>query len=110
MHGDPNVHYRCYFYWVTSGRDYRFQAYTTNHQFRDVGAVYIFTREENNSYYRLYIGQTYELGERLLHHEKWACARRHNVNSICVLFDGSRQSRLNIETDLLRRGLPPCND
>ena len=93
-----------------SGREYRFQTYTTNHQFSDVGAVYIFTREENNSYHPLYTGQTHELGERLRYHEKWECAEQHNVNSICVRFDGSRQAQLDIETDLLCRGLPPCND
>ena len=94
-----------------SGDSYRFHAYTDDHVFDDVGAVYIFTRKEGDSYIRLYVGQTHELGERIRYHEKWPCVRRHNVNSICVLFDGSRQSRLNIETDLLGfTKKPPCND
>ena len=94
---------------ASSGGSYRFQAYTDDHVFSDVGAVYIFTRKEDK-YIRLYVGQTHELGERIRYHEKWQCVRQHNVNSICVLFDESRQSRLNIETDLL--GFvekPPCN-
>lgn len=90
--------------------NYKFHAYTTNHQFFDVGAVYIFTITENNTYHSLYIGQTHELKTRLQYHEKWACAERHNVDSICVLFEGVKQTRLNIEADLLSLGKPPCND
>ena len=95
----------------SGGAPYKFHAYTDDHVFDDVGAVYIFTKKEENTYYRLYIGQTRELGERIRNHEKWSCVRRYNVNSICVLFDESLNSRRKIETNLL--GFvekPPCND
>ena len=95
---------------ASSGSSYRFQAYTDDHVFSDVGAVYIFSRKVGDTYYRLYIGQTHELGERLRYHEKWACARRHNVNSICVLYEESLNTRRAIETALLGFAeKPPCN-
>ena len=93
-----------------SGRSYEFDAYTADHQFSDVGAVYVFSRQESTTYYSIYIGQTSELKTRLDGHEKLPCARRHNYNCICVLYDNNLTSRLSIERDLIRNGKPPCND
>ena len=78
---------------ASSGDSYRFHAYTDDHVFDDVGAVYIFTRKED-VYYRLYIGRTDELGRRIRYHEKWPCVRQHNVNSICVFYEEMKCQRL----------------
>ena len=93
-----------------SGRSYEFDAYTVDHQFSDVGAVYIFSRQAGSTYYRIYVGQTSELKTRLNGHEKLPCARQHNYNCICVLYDSDLTSRWSIEGDLIRNGKPPCND
>ena len=90
--------------------DHEFEAYTTNHQFSDVGAVYILSRREGNSYISLYIGETSQLKKRLQNHEKWPCARRNNVNCICVHYESNSYNRRSIEKDLLRNSNPPCND
>ena len=92
-----------------SGKKYSFIAYATDTAFNEVGAVYIFTKQENNSYAPLYIGQTDNLKERIPNHEKWPCVRRNGVNSICVLSDSSQSSRLQTESDLLDKRNPPCN-
>ena len=67
-----------------SGEKYNFTAYTTDTVFIAAGAVYIFTKLENQSYIPLYIGQTDNLAERIPNHEKWSCVIQYGVNSICV--------------------------
>ncbi len=93
-----------------SGKTYTFTAYTLDTTFNEVGAVYIFTKQENRAYTPLYIGRTNNLKQRISNHEKWPCVRRYGVNSICVLVESSALSRLQIESDLLDMGNPPCND
>ena len=94
-----------------SGNKYDFTAYTTDTQFNEVGAVYIFTKEDNRSYIPLYIGQTDNLGERIPNHEKWSCVKQNGVNfSICAMVESSEFSRREIERDLLEMRNPPCND
>ena len=94
----------------SSGKKHTFTAYTTDTVFPQVGAVYIFTKQVNNSYTRLYIGQTDNLDERISNHEEWPCVRQHGVNSICVLEKSGAFSRLQIEQDLLGLGNTPCNE
>ena len=94
----------------SSGKEYKFTAYTVDTAFNEVAAVYIFTKKQNDSYWPLYIGQTDNLKERISNHEKWACVRQNGVNSICVFRDSSESSRLLIERDLLANTNPPCND
>ena len=94
----------------SSGKTYEFTAYTADTNFKAIGAVYIFTKEENRVYKLLYVGQTDNLGRRIPNHEKWPCARRYGVDSICVLVVRSLLSRRQIEDDLLERWNPPCND
>ena len=93
-----------------SGNKYTFTAYTTDTVFLQVGAVYIFTKQVNNSYTRLYIGQTDNLDQRISNHEKWPCVRLHGANSICVLEESGAFSRLQIEQDLIALGNPLCNE
>ena len=63
------------------GQEYAFGAYSTDTSFKDISAVYIFTKRTVNngtgSHSFLYIGETSKLGSRIENHEKWGC-----VNSI----------------------------
>lgn len=100
-----------------SGKRYDFIAYTADTTFNDVGAVYIFTKRNLYSdgsykYTSLYVGQTSSLQDRIPSHEKWPCARKYGVNSICIRLDANVSSRLAIEEDLINWGnsRPPCND
>ena len=98
-----------------SGRKYEFTAWTIDPNFldvgafRDVGAVYIFTRRDGNHYRALYIGQTEALRTRLSNHEQWACVRKHGVNSICIHPENNSRTRLEIERDIRDAVRPPCN-
>ena len=93
-----------------SGNTYTFTAYTLDTTFNEVGAVYIFTKQENRNYIPLYIGQTDNLKQRISNHEKWPCVMEYGVDSICVLGESNELSRRYIEHDLLDTGNPPCND
>lgn len=99
-----------------SGNKYTFAAYPISQSFRsDLGGLYIFAQryvENNKTWYKvLYIGETGSFGTRLPNHEKWEQAKRHGVNSICVLVDNNNTSRLNKETDLRHKYKNAvCND
>lgn len=53
-------------------------------RFNDVGAVYIFARDDGTKWTALYIGQTEELGTRISGHEKWTCAREMGATHIHI--------------------------
>ena len=100
-----------------SGRKHVFEAYTLGTEtFKDVGGVYIFTKETRNQhgdikYYPLYIGQTESFRNRLTaSHEKWPCAVENNVDCLCVLVEDNTFSRRAIELDLLSKYNTPCNN
>ena len=99
-----------------SGRKYVFGGYSIGTEFRDVGGVYIFTKQARNQlnelkYYPLYIGKTESLKDRVnSSHEKWGCAERNGLNCIYVLVETNSVSRRSIEDDLLRQYRTPCNE
>ena len=82
-----------------SGKQYIFQVYPIGTEFKDIGAVYIFTKREINSrgditHNLFYIGRTNSLPDRLtrLHH-KWEAVLRNGGNCVSVyqeLDDGER--------------------
>jgi len=96
-----------------SGVHYYFETFSLDHEFDNIGAIYIFSKRtyENRkgSHKFLYVGQTDQLANRIISHEKWPCLTAHDVNCICVLQDGNKHSRENIEKDLIRSDDPPCN-
>lgn len=99
-----------------SGKGYNFTAYTTNTSFKDVGAVYIFTKRRLDAdgtykYRFLYVGETGELGTRIDNHEKRDCVNRYDCDSICIHLEENSSKRLSIEDDLINWGdsRPPCN-
>ena len=98
-----------------SGSTYDFTVYPINSSFQNFGAVYVFTKEYNDSqgttrYRPLYIGRTGELGDRINGHEKWGCVNENGANSICVYWESSATQRRQIETDLLNNYTTPCNE
>ena len=96
------------------GRNYSFTIYSTDTQFNDVSAVYIFSKRTvsngEGSHSFLYVGETEELGTRIKNHEKWDCVNRFGCNCICVHRVTSAQERKTIEADFINDYNPPCND
>jgi hypothetical protein len=98
-----------------SARVYTFNIYPVDTEFKDIGAVYVFTRAVSNSqggnvHSILYVGQTSELGTRLSNHHKGDCVERNGANRICVRVTTNQNDRLVIEDDLCKRYQPTCND
>ena len=95
-----------------SGNQYEFEVYTSDTTFNDVSAVYIFARynTQERTWTPLYIGESGELGTRIANHEKWPCVRRHGVTHIHVHQVIGASNRMEIETDLINRWSPVCND
>jgi hypothetical protein len=97
-----------------SGTKYSFGVYTLDTGFKNIGAVYIYTKrtvnEGKGTHEFLYIGETEELANRLSGHEKLPCVYRHGVNCICVHVEENENTRLKIETDLRHANDTPCND
>jgi hypothetical protein len=96
-----------------SGKEYAFEVFSINHNFPNIGAVYIFLRRTirngNGSDKLIYVGQTGELADRISDHEKWPCAKSHDATCICVHKDSNETSRRSIEKDLVDSENPPCN-
>ena len=96
------------------GTEYSFTAYSADTSFKDVSAVYIFTKRSvkdgKGSHSFLYIGETGELGTRIANHEKWECVNNHGCNCICVHRVEETRARLDIETSFLNANETPCND
>ncbi len=93
-----------------TGQMYPFTLYPYDVSLPDVGAIYIFTRQNYGSYHSLFIGQTDMLGSCILNHEKWVCVNKLYVNAISVYFENDAATRLEIERDLIGKQCPPCNE
>lgn len=96
-----------------SGAGYKFEAYTLDEKFDDIGAVYIYSkrtvRDGKGSQKFLYIGEAAKLGSKLYNHEKWNCLELNGVNCLCVLTEEDKDTRLNVEADLKKANATPCN-
>ena len=97
------------------GMNYSFDVYSSDTQFDDVSAVYIFTKRTVNSngkmtYEALYIGESGELGTRIENHDKWDCVNKSGCNCICVHYVEGSHNRLNIEQAFRNEHETPCND
>ncbi len=98
-----------------SGTEYAFTAYSRNHVFEPVGAVYFVTRRERSEqgthgHIRIYLGQTGDLSHRPFNPHKEPCFDEHGAGCICVYPEASESVRVNIESDLVHAFKPPCND
>jgi len=96
------------------GKDYSFNAYTTDTDFNEVSAVYIFTertvKDGKGSHRYLYIGETEALGSRIANHEKWECVDDKGCNCVCVHQVKEKAAREALEKIFLKEKNPPCND
>jgi len=92
-----------------SGSQYPFNIYDFNGIWGEVPAVYVFTRVEGTTHRIIYIGQTDNLRQRLDNHHKALCISSNNANRLCVHQEGDENTRLMIETDLIRNYKTPCN-
>ena len=100
-----------------SGTKYDFEVYALDDSsLPSKGGVYMFTkrkmRESKGSHIILYIGESWNVAERVANHDKLPCVNRHEGSCICIHFDGNAKSRHQKESDLLKTGRPPwppCN-
>ena len=97
-----------------SGKQYKFDTYTKDTSFRDVSAVYIFTKRVqklDGSYFQkpLYIGESEKLGTRILNHEKWPYVDRLGCTHISIMQISGESARMDAESDLINGQNPPCN-
>ena len=96
-----------------SKKQYVFDVWKTDQQFRDTGAIYAISRRYPNgntySHDVAYFGQTEDLSARFEDHHKQDCFEEHGANCICTLVENDEDLRCAIETDLIRAYKPPCN-
>lgn len=103
------------FFYGESGNEYQFDIYSSDTNFRNIGAIYIFCKisvdkDLNLMIVPLYIGETGELGKRIDNHEKWECVIFEGCTHICVKTISGRKARLEMEKDLRHNYSTPCND
>jgi len=94
---------------------YQFGVYTLDTDFKEIGAVYIFTKRtldaaRNSTHKCLYIGETDNLDKCIPNHEQWPCLNRNGVTHICVHVEQGVESRRVKKTDLRNANPTPCND
>ena len=92
-----------------SGKGYDYEVYEIGTNWNDVGGNYIFAKMVNGSWSAVYIGQTSSFKDRLPSHPELPCVRRNGGTHIHAHTNTNAQSRLDEETDLIRRHKPPCN-
>ena len=99
-----------------SGQFYEFQLLPIGTVYHSRSGVYIFCRLAlDGNWSAVYIGETANFNRRLttelaLHH-KWHCINQNGATHICTMHvPGNLARREDIETDLRRQILTPCND
>jgi hypothetical protein len=98
-----------------SGAKYGFNVYSLDTDFKEIGAVYFFTKrvkKENGKFTHtkhIYVGQTEDLSERFDNHHAMPCIKRHGTNCICVHSESSESKRRQIEDDIIAAYTPTCN-
>ena len=97
-----------------NGSKLDFGAYATDTDFKEIGAVYAFTRryKSDGKFYHdiLYVGQTDNLQRRMNAHDKMPQAVNRGCNCICVHVDTTQSTRLKKEHNMLCQHKPPCNE
>lgn len=94
-----------------SGKTYRYQYYIIGEKLKAEPGNYIFAKVVNNIWVPIYVGETEDLDQRVATHEKRECARKNGATHIHAhLTPGTRQVRLDEETDLRQNFSPPCNE
>lgn len=98
-----------------SGKEYSFNVYPFDTNFKEIPAVYIVTNRHKNKEdkYRhtiIYISHTDNLKKCFENHDKTACFRRNMANVICVNSFRDEEERLNVEDDLIKGNSSICKD
>jgi hypothetical protein len=98
-----------------SGRQYRFRIFPLGTRFRKISGVYLVANRDQgvNGGHRhtiLYVGHTEDFSQPFEKHHKAKDLAQHGANCICVQSDGSEESRLKKERDLIAAFSPQCND
>jgi hypothetical protein len=93
---------------------YTFEVHPADAKFKAVGAVYAFTKrttspDNKERHTLLYIGQTESLKDRIPGHEKWASAKHHGANCICIHLERDEELRIEKTADLRAAHATPHN-
>ena len=92
-------------------RQYQFEVRPLHDPQPAIPGCYIFaTKQANDRYALVYIGQTGNLSERFVNHHKWPCIMNHQATHLCVYFTDTTAQAKVIERDLLENYAPSCND
>jgi hypothetical protein len=97
-----------------SRRTYSFNVYPRTDRFAAVGAVYFMTvrtvgANGNGTHSWVYVGETGDLSDRPLNHERKPCFDQRGANCLLIHAEENPDIRLSIETDLRLAYNPPCN-
>ena len=95
-----------------SGTKYKFNIYPIGTNFKDVGGVYTYTKENNDDTHTLlYVGRTESFQDRLgPDHHKYYCVIRNGGTHICTHRNDDEDVQKRIERDILQKHSTPCND
>ncbi len=98
-----------------SGTAYAFNVYPFDSSFKEIGAVYVISRQYSDSESTpsppaIYVGEMGDLSDRGFdQHHKYLCFQDENADCICIHRQDTKQNRLDIESDLIGHYDPPCN-
>lgn len=111
---DPTAKLADITYEGDSGQRYSFAVYPINTTFNSVGGVYLITKRTESTdgtatHAVIYIGQTNDLCDRFTDYHRLPGFARNYANCICVLQEENEETRLDVETDLIRGHRTPCN-
>lgn len=93
-----------------SGKSYKYYVSPIGATFQEKGGNYIFCKLNTAGRWTpQYIGQTDNLKERLVDHDKEACAKRNGATHIHQHLNAREADRLAEEKDLIHNFNPRCN-
>ncbi|MDQ7047399.1 MAG: GIY-YIG nuclease family protein [Sulfurovum sp.] len=97
-----------------SGNKYKFNVYSFDTTFKELGAIYYISKRTTDSngkgtHSKIYIGMTGDLSTRFNNHHKEDCFNKKNANCKSILIEENKETRLEIEADLIESLNPPCN-
>lgn len=95
-----------------SRRSYRFQSFTIQAVWNQIGGVYVFCRAPRtllDGWRPLYIGQTHSFQERLSRHEQWPSASMLGADTVLAIVADRADLRDFIEADLIAAYQPRLN-
>ena len=95
-----------------SGKGYTYWVHSTDTNWKDEPANYVFAKVVNGKWSAIYIGETNSLKDRIgSQHEKWQCGKNNGMTHVHAHTSSSSKAvRTEEESDLLANRNPPCND